>query len=89
MSQYPLKNLKEIGFCGKTSCVYDLYYEPCSGLALELTERKSSDDPPEYKGKGHLIGLTVWDILLSLSDYDEFDLEWICRRNKRYYPTHI
>ena len=76
---YVISKLKNIGFCGKINCVYDLYCEPCTWTILELTERKLFDKPPKYRGKGHLIGLTVWDILQSISGYDEFNLQWICK----------
>lgn len=76
---YRLSNLQNIGFCGKTNRIYDLYCEPCTWTVLQLTERKITDNPPEYRGKGHLIGLTVWDILLSISDSDNFDLASICK----------
>jgi hypothetical protein len=72
---YNICQLKNIGFCGKLNCVYDIYCEPCTWTSLEFVERKYDEDPPKYRGKGHLIGLSVWDVLNSISgNYDAFDL---------------
>jgi hypothetical protein len=71
-------SVKPVRFYGDVNYVYDFYCEPCTWTVLHIEKRKKDEEPPKFRGKGHLIGLTVFDILELLSgNYDQLYIEFI------------
>ena len=67
---FNLSKIPPINFYGDTRLLYDLVFEPHTWVLLEFNKRNKTNSPPKYKGKGHIIGLNVWN-MLEMVMYDD------------------
>lgn len=90
---YNILPTKNVGFCGKDSCLYDVNYDRYTSRILSITERNnkpiSQEELNKKFEKGCTIGLSIWEIFKLIQNNEDVRNYFNFKRIFENYKNNI